>query len=321
MKLRIVTIIGVVLVLCGCTLLGYWKYTEIKYKQIYSDTAGDNTLTEDEFTKMLKESREGFEEAEDSDVDEYIEFTMLDDDQKVEKVALYQNVLEIPQLDILAYIGNDTEKETLKRGVGWHNNTAEPGMLGNCVIPGHSSSIYDCIFNNLHNIGILDTFIIWDKAGIKHVYYVTNKYVTDPYDTAILNKTVNGKSQTILYTCTDHGTRRLVVIGQEMDDYDLNKFKAELDKEVNYQLASLTTSNTETGLSKFLKSWGKELPVSHIALPLVENEGNLTATHNYLYPTTQQYWFDKKEHIYPTECYVTNFHLNMWKFNTGNDIS
>lgn len=315
MKFRIISITGVVLILCGGILLGYWKYTDFKYRQMYSSAVGDSTITEDDFTKMLKESRKGFTESTDSDVDEYMEFSLLDSDQKVDEVTIYQNVLEIPQYNILAYIGKDVEKETLKKGVGWHNTTAEPGHIGNCVIPGHSSSTYDCIFNGLENIEILDTFIIWDAAGIKHIYYVTDKYVTDPYNLNLLYKTVDGISQTTLYTCTEHGTRRLVIVGKEFDDYDLEKFKAELDRQLGDRLASLAASTTETGVAQFLNTWGKELPLSHIALPLVESN-KLNNTHEYLFADNQQYWFKRNPHIFDETCYVTNFYFNLWKFGS-----
>lgn len=320
MKLRIISIIGVVLILSGGILLGYWKFTEIKYRQMYSTTVDSSEISEDEFAKLLKKSREVSFETSDEDVDEYIEFSMLDSDQKVDDVTIYQNVLEIPQFNIRAYIGKDTEKDTLRRGVGWHKTTAEPGHLGNCVIPGHSSTTYDCIFNGIENIEILDTFIVWDAAGIKHIYYVTDKFITDPYDLSILRNNVTDISQTTLYTCTDYGKRRLVIVGKEFDDYDLNKFKAELDKQFNGILVSLASSAEGTGLAQFLNSWGRELPVEHIALPVVQS-AKLGDSHENLFSANQQYWFKRNEHIFNSDGYITNFYFNMWKFKNNNEVA
>lgn len=312
-RLSIFKIIGAVLIICGIITLSYWVYTENKYSTLYTSSVENSSITKDEFSEMLKNSREGYVETEDNDIDDFIAFEELNSDQQVDKVELYKNVLKIDKCNILAYIGDDVDKETLKRGVGHHPNTAEPGSIGNCVIPGHSSTTYNCIFNGLENIDILDTFNIYDKNGVRHLYYVTDKYTTDPYDTSLFLKTVDGISQTILYTCTEHGTKRLVVIGKEFDEYELKKFKEELDKYLGEQLASISASITDTGLSNFLKTWGKELEVRHDELPLVE-VNNLKATHNYLYADNQQFWFNKNEHKFKDNSYITNFYFNLYKF-------
>lgn len=145
-------------------------------------------------------------------------------DQELLEVSTYTNVLEIESLGIKAYINDGVDDLSLNSGVGRHPTTAEVGMIGNCVIAGHASETYHCIFNRLHEIAVLDTFILYDASGIPHVYYVTDKYVCEPDNVGILYDTGENLSVCTLYTCTDGGKKRLVVQGKEFNDVELEAF-------------------------------------------------------------------------------------------------
>ena len=167
-------------------------------------------------------------------VDESIE--ELDADQKVEEVKSYVNVIEIPQLNIKAYVNEEASKESLAGGLGHHKKTAQIGEAGNCVIAGHASTTYNCIFNDLHKIDILDTFLAYDADGVKHTYYVCDKYVCDPFDTNVLWNSGDGTSTITLYTCTNNGTQRLIVVGKAFNDEELAQFKKDLKNKYLYEM-------------------------------------------------------------------------------------
>lgn len=159
-------------------------------------------------------------------VDKAIE--SLDADQEIEQVISYTNVLEIPHLDIKAYVNDGSDKASLEGGVGRHMSTAKIGEPGNCVIAGHSSESYNCIFNDLEDgIEILDEFYLYDSIGLKHRYYITDKFICDPSNVGILYNSGEGISTATIYTCTNRGTQRFVIVGKEFSDIELEEFKKE----------------------------------------------------------------------------------------------
>ena len=180
----------------------------------------------------------------------------LDEDQVIEEVKTYQSVLDIPQFNITAYISDGTSKKDLKRGVGRHKSTVDLGEIGNCVIAGHSSVTYDCIFNGVENIEVLDTFFVYDKEGVKHTYYVIEKRVVSPNDVSILYNTVDDISQVTLYTCSNKGSQRLVIIGQEFNEEQLKEFEESFRNRLYVAMDTLNNAHIVEPLSQMLAERG-----------------------------------------------------------------
>lgn len=137
--------------------------------------------------------------------------------QRIKKVHSYKNVIQIKRLKILAYINEGVDRDAIRYGVGHHENTVKVGEKGNCVLVGHSSSIYDCIFNNLKNIRVAEQFYLYDAKGKRHTYAVVQKYVVEPTDTSLFNYDRKDMSRVTIYTCTNGGTQRLVVVADELN--------------------------------------------------------------------------------------------------------
>ena len=152
--------------------------------------------------------------------DDLIVDDTVSSDQKVKKVSKYKNVLSIPQYKILVNIYPNTSRESLTYGVGHYEQTKEVGELGNCSLAGHSSTIYNCILNPVKDMNIGDTFICYDKVGVKHTYYVTNMVVVEPTETYVLNTTDTDVSYVKLITCTNGGKQRLCITGAELSKKD-----------------------------------------------------------------------------------------------------
>ena len=158
--------------------------------------------------------------------------------QRVKKVSSYRNVISIPNLGILAYINNGVSQQDLATGVGRHTGTPK----GSVVLAGHSSESYSCVFNNLHKINLYDKIFTYDSSGKEHQYYVLDKYVCDAGAVGILKDKDEKANMLTLYTCTDKGARRFVVVSKEFTDAQLEAYKAERNMVINENLEKLINS-------------------------------------------------------------------------------
>lgn len=153
----------------------------------------------------------------------------LYEDQEVEEVVAYNSVLEIPSVDITVKINDGVDSYSLLTGVGRYVETAQLGAIGTTVIAGHSSDVYDCIFNDLPKVKTYDKFYIYDVNGFKHTYYITQKFTCSPYYTEILtNDTSIGISRVILFCCANGGQDRYMVEGYEFSEDQFKEYIANI---------------------------------------------------------------------------------------------
>lgn len=178
----------------------------------------------------------------------------LNSNQKVKKVAKFTNVLSIPRLKIKTYINEGVDSYALSSGVGHHTTTAKLGAKGNCVIAGHSSVIYDCIFNRLDKIQLGEAFYIYDARGRKHKYYVCDKFICEPDNTDILKNIDKSISKVTIYTCANKGTQRLVIIGKEFNKVQLSNFLLTLDEQYLSKMLSINEGIKVETLSEALNA-------------------------------------------------------------------
>lgn len=148
------------------------------------------------------------------------------EDQKVETPKGVSQIA-IPKLDILAPIVEGTDSYSLSVSAGHFKNTAKMGGRGNYCIAGHSSSIYNCIFNNIHDINILEPMYFTNSDGKTFIYYVTEKFVVEPTEVDVLNQGTSDKICTIV-TCTDNGQRRFIIRGKILSKKKLEELRNSL---------------------------------------------------------------------------------------------
>lgn len=147
-------------------------------------------------------------------------------DQKVEiKEGVSQ--ISIPKLNILAPIVEGTDSYSLSVSAGHFKDTAKMGERGNYCIAGHSSSIYNCIFNDIHNINILEPMYFTNSVGKTFTYYVTEKFVVEPTEIEVLKQNTSDKICTIV-TCTDNGERRYIIRGKMLSKKKLEELRNSL---------------------------------------------------------------------------------------------
>ncbi|WP_448596061.1 sortase [Thermoflexus hugenholtzii] len=118
----------------------------------------------------------------------------------------------IPAIGVDAPVVPGTDWEALKKGVGHHPGTANPGEPGNMVLAGHND-IYGEVFRDLEKLRIGDE--IWVYAGSRaYRYVVVQKQVVLPTQVEVMAPTRD--PVVTLITCYPYrvDTHRLVVVGE-----------------------------------------------------------------------------------------------------------
>lgn len=174
----------------------------------------------------------------------------LGEDQSVE-IKEGTPIISIPSLNILAPIINGTDDYSLKLGAGKFSSSVNMGEKGNFSLAGHSSTIYNQIFNGLENIKLLDKIECYNELGTSYNYYVTDKFKVEPSDTWVVNQTED--SRLTLVTCTDGGIRRFIVVAKLMSDSEFEEYKLFLKREQVLDAITIVDSNLDIDISAYLQ--------------------------------------------------------------------
>lgn len=208
------------------------------------------------------ESSENSEEAtqdDESSLLESPEFSPVDADMEVAEITTFQNVLEVPSCDIQVPLIEGVDSAALRKGAGHFTETANIGEEGNACYAGHYSTIYNCIFNNLPNVKLYDEVIGYNAKGEKTIYYVISKYVTTPDNISVLTQYEDTKDLTLV-TCSENGTRRLIIQCRALDKEALDQFRRESEREKRESLYSLADSIGTINVTNFMVN--KDKPVN-----------------------------------------------------------
>lgn len=208
------------------------------------------------------ESSENSEEAtqdDESSLLESPEFSPVDADMEVAEITTFQNVLEVPSCDIQVPLIEGVDSAALRKGAGHFTETANIGEEGNACYAGHYSTIYNCIFNNLPNVKLYDEIIGYNAKGEKTIYYVISKYVTTPDNISVLTQYEDTKDLTLV-TCSENGTRRLIIQCRALDKEALDQFRRESEREKRESLYSLADSIGTINVTNFMVN--KDKPVN-----------------------------------------------------------
>lgn len=119
----------------------------------------------------------------------------------------------IPSIGVDAPIVEGDDWEALKRGVGHHLGSANPGERGNMVLSAHND-IFGEIFRYLENVEVGDEVLVYDGAGREYRYIVVQKRIVEP--TAVEVLAPSQEPIATLITCHPYliDTQRLVVIAE-----------------------------------------------------------------------------------------------------------
>jgi len=118
----------------------------------------------------------------------------------------------IPAIDVDAQVVEGDDWEQLKKGVGHHISSANPGERGNCVLSGHND-VFGEVFRRLEDLELEDEVIAY--TGVQPYRYVVKaKRIVEPTEVSVMYPTTN--PVLTLITCHPYlvDTHRLVVVAE-----------------------------------------------------------------------------------------------------------
>lgn len=121
-------------------------------------------------------------------------------------------IIKIPSINLNTVVVHGMEKEYLNYYVCHFENSSMPGEVGNFSLAGHSSYIYNEVFNNLYKTKVNDEIII-KTLNNEFTYTITEIIEVTPDRVDVLEQDMSKKELTIV-TCTDSGKNRLIVKGE-----------------------------------------------------------------------------------------------------------
>jgi len=120
--------------------------------------------------------------------------------------------IRIPSIGVDAPVVEGDDWESLKRGVGHHIGSANPGERGNCILSAHND-IYGEIFRDLPDVELGDVVELYTASQV-YRYVVTQKRIIEPTDVSVMYPT--STPVLTLISCYPYGvdTHRIVVIAE-----------------------------------------------------------------------------------------------------------
>lgn len=150
----------------------------------------------------------------------YTDWLNTSDQSQTTQVALSESEEQtrptriiIPSIDVDAPVVQGDDWEALKKGVGHHLGSAQPGERGNMVLSAHND-IFGEIFRYLSQVEEGDEITIYDGAGRRYNYKVAVKRIVEPTAVEVLEQT--NEPVATLITCHPYlvDTERLVVVAE-----------------------------------------------------------------------------------------------------------
>jgi sortase A len=120
--------------------------------------------------------------------------------------------IRIDAIEVNAPIVQGDGWEELKRGVGQHLASANPGQPGNLVLTGHND-IYGEVFKDLDQLEAGDEITIY-SANNSYKYVVTETQIVAPTKVDVMNPTPN--ATLTLISCYPYriDTQRIVIFAE-----------------------------------------------------------------------------------------------------------
>ena len=209
-------------VLLVCLLSSYYIYAE--YDRNKSEEVSQMLLSEvssdrDNTTKQSTEDEPIIIvlNEEESEGEEPITTNSLEEEIAVgDKTYATEGIITIPKIDISYPVLSETTDELLEISVNkyWPKDL-KPNEVGNYCIVGHNYR-NGKMFGKLHELEYGDIVTMEDLSGRVLQYQVYNMYVVEPTDTRCTSQLTGGRKELTLITCTDYGTKRLIVKCREV---------------------------------------------------------------------------------------------------------
>jgi sortase A len=120
--------------------------------------------------------------------------------------------IQIPAIHVDAPVVQGDGWDQLKKGVGQHIGSADPGQVGNVVLSGHDD-VFGEIFRDLSNLQPGDQVILY-TAQHQYIYAVTGSQIVEPTQVEVMSPT--GEATVILISCYPYliDNKRIVVFAK-----------------------------------------------------------------------------------------------------------
>lgn len=152
---------------------------------------------------------------------------------EVSPVINTQNVvggIYVPSVNMMMPIMYGVSQDVLKNSAGTMKPEQRMGK-GNYAIIGHNSRNKNALFAPIRRINKGDSMYITDKNKV-YEYKMTAKKVVQPTDIHVIDD-VEGKTILTLLSCNKDGTKRVVVQGELVNEFDYADASKELLKAFN----------------------------------------------------------------------------------------
>ena len=123
-------------------------------------------------------------------------------------------------------------KEDIKLNVGHYPQSDMPWVAGgNFAVAGHSSIVYNKLFNNLHDAKVGMNVEVVTSFG-NYYYEIVDRYVVEPTDVSCIERNKYGKNTITMTTCINSGKQRLIVVGEmkKASEIELEKLLKEMEQ-------------------------------------------------------------------------------------------
>ena len=221
----VLTIILVISIVAIIVLIGFWGYDAfMKYK-----TEQEALKAIEEFQNMIMQNQNNTS-VQNEVVQNVIQQEPLEQEPEQQPITntntpttsngnngnynKYKNFtilgqIEIPKTKVSYPVLAESSPKALNVAV---SQLYGPGLnkIGNTVIIGHNNR-NGLFFSNNKKLSIGDIVYITDSNGTKLTYTIYNKYETTDTDTEYMTRDTMGTREISLSTCTDDGSRRIVI--------------------------------------------------------------------------------------------------------------
>ncbi|MCR5324732.1 MAG: class D sortase [Lachnospiraceae bacterium] len=120
-------------------------------------------------------------------------------------------IITCEKINLVYAIVEGTKDENIGVAIGHFVDSAGIGQEGNCALAGHNGGTYGRYFGDIKNLEKDDPVVLTDLNGYEYTYNVTDVFVVNPEDVYVVEDLGKAGKYLTMVTCTQHGTKRLIV--------------------------------------------------------------------------------------------------------------
>lgn len=120
-------------------------------------------------------------------------------------------IITCEKIDLVYAIVEGTKDENIGVAIGHFVDSAGIGEEGNCALAGHNGGTYGRYFGDIKKLEKDDPVVLTDLRGYEYTYNVTDIFVVNPEDVYVVEDLGKAGKFLTMVTCTQHGSKRLIV--------------------------------------------------------------------------------------------------------------